>query len=278
MPSIFDTPANPEPEPPPSHVSSDDALRVGHAERQEALSVINDSYLAGRIDATELERRTSQAAAAVTRGDLQSATADLPGTRTSFDDAIRREQSSANQQKVDQQSAADRRRRGAEQAARDINELLARFVQKLVENGVPPKKVEIDQVRKNRPFFLGGEKRESVYSPEGFILGYWPSKNYWNDGASVDLVTLDGRLYHFSSPGKNPSSWGRTQGKPRQRHEYVTAEWLLDGLGGLRLGEVVLLDNDGTAYCNRSTNYDRYERETVETMLARRAAELIAER
>lgn len=193
-----------------------------------------------------------------------------PSAMSSFDEAFRREQWSAQQQNVQQQSAADRRRRGAEQSARDINESLAQFVRKLMESGVSPKRVEIYTEWVQRPFFLGGGKSKPVYSPEGFII---EEHRLFSDPTgilqSVYLATMDGRLYHFY----RSSSDGRPH---TERHEAVTAQWLLEG--GLTLVHPVCLDDDGVAYCDVFDGVDGSAREPVGTILARRAVAIIAGR
>jgi hypothetical protein len=61
--------------------------RVGNTEREAAIAALNEHWHAGRLDPAEHERRTTAAYAAVTRGDLDTLFADLPGgdpaTRTS---------------------------------------------------------------------------------------------------------------------------------------------------------------------------------------------------
>lgn len=194
-----------------------------------------------------------------------------PSAMSSFDEAFRREQWSAQQQNVQQQSAADRRRRGAEQSARDINESLAQFVRKLMESGVSPKRVELYTEWVQRPFFLGGGKSKPVYSPEGFIIdesrqGSWAATTTLQ---SVYLATMDGRLYHFYRSSSN--------GRPHtERHEAVTAQWLLEG--GLTLVHPVCLDDDGVAYCDVFDGVQSSTREPVGTILARRAVAIIAGR
>lgn len=87
MPSIFDTPTNSEPEPPPSQATSDD-VRVGDVERQQALSVINDSYVAGRLTGEELAIRSAAAAGAVTRGQLRAVLEGLPSGQSTLADRV----------------------------------------------------------------------------------------------------------------------------------------------------------------------------------------------
>lgn len=52
-------------------------LLVGPPERDAAVSLLEDHYARGTFDLAELERRTSLAMAARTRGDIAAATADL---------------------------------------------------------------------------------------------------------------------------------------------------------------------------------------------------------
>lgn len=57
---------------------SEDALRVGHEERERAVSMLQDAYSEGRIDKAELDQRIESALAARTRSDLAAALRGLP--------------------------------------------------------------------------------------------------------------------------------------------------------------------------------------------------------
>ena len=54
------------------------SIRVGTAERDEAVAVLNAHRAAGRLTGEEYEDRSVRAAAARTRGDLDALFADLP--------------------------------------------------------------------------------------------------------------------------------------------------------------------------------------------------------
>jgi Domain of unknown function (DUF1707) len=64
-------PARPDPLPA-------DLLRVGDAERQQAVSALGDHYAAGRLDQDEYDTRIQSAYAARTRVDLRGLFGDLP--------------------------------------------------------------------------------------------------------------------------------------------------------------------------------------------------------
>lgn len=55
-----------------------DLLRVGDAERQQAVSALGDHYAAGRLDQDEYDTRVQRAYASRTRIDLQGLFGDLP--------------------------------------------------------------------------------------------------------------------------------------------------------------------------------------------------------
>src|SRR5690349_11511815 len=59
--------------------SGESEQRVGNAERDAAVTALNEHWQAGRLDPAEHERRTTAAYAAVTRADLDALFADLPG-------------------------------------------------------------------------------------------------------------------------------------------------------------------------------------------------------
>ncbi|GAA2962204.1 DUF1707 SHOCT-like domain-containing protein [Actinokineospora diospyrosa] len=60
-------------------------IRVGTAEREEAISALADHLANGRIDVAEYEQRVTQATAARTRADLTTLFDDLPTPHPSFD-------------------------------------------------------------------------------------------------------------------------------------------------------------------------------------------------
>jgi len=53
------------------------ALRVGRAERQQAVELLKDGYADGRLDQAELEQRTEHALTARTASDLDAVLSDL---------------------------------------------------------------------------------------------------------------------------------------------------------------------------------------------------------
>lgn len=61
-----------------------DALRIGTAEREDAMRVLGEHFSAGRLEIDEYEQRAGAVAQAVTRGDLRSLFADLPAPYPPF--------------------------------------------------------------------------------------------------------------------------------------------------------------------------------------------------
>jgi hypothetical protein len=59
-------------------------IRVGDAEREEALRALGDHMSAGRLDINEYGDRTAQVAASKTRGELAALFNDLPEPRPKF--------------------------------------------------------------------------------------------------------------------------------------------------------------------------------------------------
>jgi hypothetical protein len=57
----------------------DSGRRIGNAQREAAISALNQHWQAGRLDPAEHERRTTAAYAAVTQRDLDALFSDLPG-------------------------------------------------------------------------------------------------------------------------------------------------------------------------------------------------------
>lgn len=55
------------------------SLRVGDADRTSVVESLNDAWADGRLDADELEGRRDEALRALTFGELERVTADLPG-------------------------------------------------------------------------------------------------------------------------------------------------------------------------------------------------------
>lgn len=54
-------------------------LRVGHADREQAIDTLKDAFTQGRLTRDELDARTEQALAARTYAELDAVTADIPG-------------------------------------------------------------------------------------------------------------------------------------------------------------------------------------------------------
>ncbi|MGW5054695.1 DUF1707 domain-containing protein [Actinokineospora sp. NPDC004072] len=61
-----------------------DALRVGTAERDDAIRILGEHFAAGRLQMDEYEQRVGEATAAVTRGELRALFADLPPPYPAF--------------------------------------------------------------------------------------------------------------------------------------------------------------------------------------------------
>jgi Domain of unknown function (DUF1707) len=59
-------------------------IRVGDAEREQALQALGDHMTAGRLDIDEYGERTARVAAAKTRGDLVTLFSDLPEPKPRF--------------------------------------------------------------------------------------------------------------------------------------------------------------------------------------------------
>jgi len=55
------------------------SLRVGDADRDQVVESLNDAWADGRLDADELDGRRDRAMRALTYGELERVTADLPG-------------------------------------------------------------------------------------------------------------------------------------------------------------------------------------------------------
>ena len=64
---------------------SRDDLRIGDAERDDALQKLGEHLAAGRLSIEEHDERSSQIIAARTRGQLQAVFADLPGPHPRLD-------------------------------------------------------------------------------------------------------------------------------------------------------------------------------------------------
>ncbi|ALG13654.1 DUF1707 SHOCT-like domain-containing protein [Kibdelosporangium phytohabitans] len=63
---------------------NDPEIRVGDAEREEALRALGDHMSAGRLDIDEYGERTARVAASKTRGDLLELFKDLPAPKPTF--------------------------------------------------------------------------------------------------------------------------------------------------------------------------------------------------
>lgn len=64
----------------PTNPLPDDALRVGHAEREQVVELLGQSMAGGYLDLTEFEQRVASAHAASTRGELRALLIDLPAS------------------------------------------------------------------------------------------------------------------------------------------------------------------------------------------------------
>ncbi|MFB7721725.1 DUF1707 domain-containing protein [Nocardia sp. NPDC056100] len=53
-------------------------IRIGTAEREEAMKRLSDNFAAGRLSVAEFDERSRVVAAAMTRGDLEPVFSDLP--------------------------------------------------------------------------------------------------------------------------------------------------------------------------------------------------------
>lgn len=287
MPSTFDTPANPEPEPPPRRVSPDDHLRVGDVERQEALTVINQSYGEGRIDLQEMERRTAHAAAAVTRGDLQSATSGLPNTQRiaqSFASRLDELIAADLQRDVEQrQSAAAQEEAGAQEAADAAARLFREFATRL-KGILPPRPVHTSQFRASpKKLFSRSSPNEEIISPPGYQLYPDPGLDKVlypgvHGPHTVTVCDADGRIWQSEETGEKGEL-----GRPKYRTGYVDiTPQLLFGAGPpgqfslVRGG--VLFHRAGLPWLRGSEGGFDNHRETeirLDDALARLAAEMI---
>lgn len=59
-------------------VSEDEDVRIGTAEREEAMALLSRQFSEGRLNPDEFSERSGAIAAAVTRADLEPIFADLP--------------------------------------------------------------------------------------------------------------------------------------------------------------------------------------------------------
>ncbi|MGN0123253.1 MAG: DUF1707 domain-containing protein [Rhodococcus sp. (in: high G+C Gram-positive bacteria)] len=57
-------------------------IRIGNAERSEALDLLGEHFALGRLTLSEFDERSAKASAATTRGDLQVLFTDLPAHLT----------------------------------------------------------------------------------------------------------------------------------------------------------------------------------------------------
>lgn len=68
----------------PTNPLPDDALRVGHAEREQVVELLGESMAGGYLDLAEFEHRVAIAHAATTRGELRALLADLPAANALY--------------------------------------------------------------------------------------------------------------------------------------------------------------------------------------------------
>lgn len=215
MPSIFDPPSSSEPEPAADSAvsSSDDAIRVGTSERQESLVLLNKGYADGRIDAQELEQRSAQVAAAVTRAELRSATAGLGGhSAANFLDSMRRQEAEQAQSQRAQALDASTRARTAGDVAAEVRNGFAQLAAHATQLGVATIEYEHFYIASNSMLF--GTK--TWRSPRGFVLAAQRSDarggkgkdRFAKAGRSLDdlwLLTPEGRLWRLYSSFTSPS-------------------------------------------------------------------------
>ncbi|MET9488851.1 DUF1707 domain-containing protein [Nocardia sp. NPDC006630] len=57
-------------------------IRIGTAEREEAMKRLSDNFAAGRLSVAEFDERSGVVAAAMTRGDLETVFTDLPAVES----------------------------------------------------------------------------------------------------------------------------------------------------------------------------------------------------
>ncbi|MEE3852860.1 DUF1707 domain-containing protein [Gordonia sp. LSe1-13] len=62
----------------------DDAVRVGHPERERAISLLNDAFSSGYLEIVEFEQRSDRILQGRTRGELRATLADLPNASLLF--------------------------------------------------------------------------------------------------------------------------------------------------------------------------------------------------
>ena len=65
-------------------MDDDGDIRIGSAEREEALAALAEHHAAGRLDANDYEDRRGKATDAIVRRDLTSLFTDLPEPRPTF--------------------------------------------------------------------------------------------------------------------------------------------------------------------------------------------------
>lgn len=65
-------------------------IRIGTAEREEAMKRLSDNFAAGRLSVAEFDERSAVVAAAMTRGDLEPVFSDLPALASDTPDLVKR--------------------------------------------------------------------------------------------------------------------------------------------------------------------------------------------
>ena len=71
-------------------VTEDEGVRIGTAEREEAMELLSRQFSEGRLNPDEFSERSAAIAAAVTRADLEPVFADLPAKPRGAASAIER--------------------------------------------------------------------------------------------------------------------------------------------------------------------------------------------
>lgn len=64
------------------------SVRVGHAEREQALAQLKSAYTEGQLDSADLSERTQRALEARTRADLEALLIDLPAPAASVNPCV----------------------------------------------------------------------------------------------------------------------------------------------------------------------------------------------
>lgn len=188
LPSVFD------PTPPEDSQRPDDLLRIGTADREDALEKLNSALAEGRISDEEYWRRSGRVAGAVTRADLLGILADLP--MGSIEQRIEARERAADREAVAQaQSAHQIRDRGA--IANHLLHELGMQTFQLLNKRNGPKGVEILSVRYGIPLT---KRYEPIRVQTGRVLMLVTSKAK-NVGHGTWAVSEAGELFTLHPAG-----------------------------------------------------------------------------